>query len=642
VNITSVAFTALQADGSAATFTTTKLTLTFDKDIDGLAVADITLTPGATGAAKDTLTKTAAGKYELTLKNIAASGDVNISVAKSGYIITGGPKQIGIFYKQGSTPGGGEGDIPSELVAKWYMGQALADAQGLATHEITADGKLLQLGQDNGYTVSVTGNVITFYDPNNEQVGTVKYSVSGTVLSLTEATGLDLLVSSSNWYKKGEVQGANDIEVTFTGLSANGHSTQTTTKLTLTFDKDIEGLETGDITLDGGTTGAVKAMLTRTGTGTYEITINGITAGGSISVTVTKMGYVITDDTKQITIHGYNQIITGTDGDFQYSYGTLTQAVTITGYTGTGGNVTIPAEIDGKPVTAIIDGGSNGNGVFSYKQLTSVTIPNSVTSIGRAAFSYNQLTSVTIPNSVTSIGSAAFYDNQLTSVVIPNSVTEIGGIAFSDNQLTSVVISNSVTFIGDGAFFLNRLTSVTIPNSVTEIGSTAFSNNQLTSVTIPSSVTSIGEGAFNGNQLTSVTIPNSVTSIGDGAFSRNQLTSVVIPNSVTSIGDNAFYWNRLTSVTIPDSVTFIGDGAFSLNQLISVTIPNSVTFIGDGAFNGNQLTSVTIGANVTLSDTAFNDGGYVSSGFENAYNTSKAAGTYTRPDTSSTTWTKVD
>ena len=190
---------------------------------------------------------------------------------------------------------------------------------------------------------------------------------------------------------------------------------------------------------------------------------------------------------------------------------------------------------------------------YSCSGLTSVTIPNSVTSIGISAFMYcSGLTSVTIPNSVTSIGNDIFYGCKgLTSVTIPNSVTSIEYGAFNGcSGLTSVTIPNSVTSIGELAFYLcTGLTSVTIPNSVTSIGQSAFEGcSGLTSVTIPNSVTSIGWYAFSGcSGLTSITIPNSVTSIGKSAFSGcSSLTSVTIGNSVTSIGDYAFrYCSKL-------------------------------------------------------------------------------------------------
>jgi len=169
---------------------------------------------------------------------------------------------------------------------------------------------------------------------------------------------------------------------------------------------------------------------------------------------------------------------------------------------------------------------------------------------------------------VTSIGEEAFVESLLTSVTIPNSVTSIGDGAFTVcASLTSATIGTGVTNIGEGAFAgCTSLTSVTIGNGVTSIGIQAF---------------------YNCRSLTSVTIPNSVTSIGEGAFFEcTNLTSVTIGTGVTNIGDNAFaYCISLTSATIPDSVTSIGDQAFrGCSSLTNVTIPNSVTSIGEVAF----------------------------------------------------------
>ena len=137
------------------------------------------------------------------------------------------------------------------------------------------------------------------------------------------------------------------------------------------------------------------------------------------------------------------------------------------------------------------------------RSLQSITIPNSVTSIGDEAFGEcYSLQSVTIPNSVTSIEYGAFRDcYSLQSVIIPNSVTSIGNYAFSScKSLQSVTIPNSVTKIGDYAFsWCESLQSITIPNSVTSIGDEAFSGcESLQSVTIPNSVRNIGNHAFRG------------------------------------------------------------------------------------------------------------------------------------------------
>ena len=290
-------------------------------------------------------------------------------------------------------------------------------------------------------------------------------------------------------------------------------------------------------------------------------------------------------------------------------------------------DVVIPYTIGGVEVTTIGKGFLGTLGFYD-KQLTSVIIPNSVTTIGVQAFSRNQLTNIVIPNSVTTIGIQAFSGNKLTSVAIPNNVTFIGGGAFNDNQLSenqafiyqrnadgsidyttlvsyggtrrdNIIVLENVTTIGEWAFYNNQLTSVEIPNSVTTIGDYAFHSNQLTSVTIPNSVTTIGDSAFRSNKLTNIIIPNTVKSIGKNAFERNELTNVTIPNSVTTIERAAFSSNQLISVTIPNSVTTIGDYVFNNNQLISVTIPNSVISIGDHAFFDNQLTSVEIPNSVT-------------------------------------------
>ena len=142
---------------------------------------------------------------------------------------------------------------------------------------------------------------------------------------------------------------------------------------------------------------------------------------------------------------------------------------------------------------------------------------------GEAFAECENLTSITIPNGVISVGNHAFFEcTALTAVKISDSVISIGDYAFSDcRALTAITIPDSVTSIGDGAFSDCRaLTAITIPDSVTSIGDSAFSDcRALTAITIPDSVTSIGNRVFyNCSNLTSIIIPNSVTSIGEFAF----------------------------------------------------------------------------------------------------------------------------
>ena len=168
-------------------------------------------------------------------------------------------------------------------------------------------------------------------------------------------------------------------------------------------------------------------------------------------------------------------------------------------------DIVIPSTYNGLPVTEIAD-----HAFGEQEYITSVIIPDSVTSIGYRAFSECSMTNVVIPDSVTSIGSYAFYwCDSLTSVVIGDSVTSIGEWVFQDcSSLTSVVIGESVTRIGYRAFSgCSSLTSVEIPDSVTSIGGYAFYQcSSLTSIEIPDSVTSIESDAFyQCSSLTSIT-----------------------------------------------------------------------------------------------------------------------------------------
>ena len=282
-------------------------------------------------------------------------------------------------------------------------------------------------------------------------------------------------------------------------------------------------------------------------------------------------------------------------------------------------SVEIPDEINGLPVVGIKE-----RAFENHSNLTSITIPDSVISIGSYAFSgCSGLTSVTIGNGVTGIGYSAFYGcSGITSVTIPDSVTSIGEYAFYGcSGLTSVTIPDSVTGIGYSAFSgCSGLTSIVVPNSVTSIGKWAFSGcSGLTSITIPF----VGEKAdgtgytyfgyiFGGESgwdaedhipspLKEVIVTGGASIGGNAFYYCSGLTSITIPDSVTSIGVDAFAGcSGLTSITIPDSVTSIGDGAFDgCSGLTSITIPGSVTSIDQDAFNGcSGLTSVTIGDGV--------------------------------------------
>lgn len=274
-----------------------------------------------------------------------------------------------------------------------------------------------------------------------------------------------------------------------------------------------------------------------------------------------------------------------------------------------GGDITIPEQVTYEGVTRTVT--QIGDDAFNECiRLTSVDIPNSVTTIGDYAFAYSskKLKNVNIGNSVTTIGYAAFYGcTSLTGIDIPNSVTTIGCAAFEGcTSLASVNISSSVTTIESRTFEgCTSLTSVEIPNSVTTIGSSTFHGcTSLASIELPNTVTTIGDHAFQDCKgLMSVEIPNSVTTIEHYAFyGCTSLASIEIPNSVTTIGISAFHGcTSLVSIDFPNTVTTIEKSTFNgCTSLMGFDFPNSVAVIGDYAFQDCKgLTSIVIPNSVT-------------------------------------------
>ena len=290
----------------------------------------------------------------------------------------------------------------------------------------------------------------------------------------------------------------------------------------------------------------------------------------------------------------------------------------VTGYTGSDCDVHIPAYYGGNRVTSI-------NSLANQKIITTITLPDSVASIGYNAFrGCTGLTSITIPDSVTSIGGSAFSGcTGLTSITIPDSVTSIGDRAFYGcSGLTSITIPDSVTSIAMETFYdCSGLTSITIPDRVTSIGDRAFYGcSGLTSITIPDSVTEIGFFIVAGcSALESITIPFAGKVVDEGSRTEYYSFAYIfgveenaqVPSSLRSvtvtksINTTAAFRNcsTISSITIGSNVNQIPSSSFD-----NCTGLNSVTFaegshlrsIGQGAFYGcTRLTSITIPDSVT-------------------------------------------
>lgn len=241
----------------------------------------------------------------------------------------------------------------------------------------------------------------------------------------------------------------------------------------------------------------------------------------------------------------------------------------------------------------------------NIESLTSITISDSVTSLGNGIFWGTGLKSVVIPESVTAIGESAFAQClDLESIEMPDSLKSLGKRAFWNSKLKAISIPVGIEMLEDEVFqYCHGLASVTIEGNISSIGKSAFENcSSLTSIQIPASVKFIGTGAFSGcSSFSSISVPDGIEKIEDEVFKDcTALSSITIPVSVESIGAKAFSGcSSLAEVNIPDSISSIGEYAFYNAALKEVLLPASVKKIGDYAFAGNTGITKVISLNTT-------------------------------------------
>jgi hypothetical protein len=213
-------------------------------------------------------------------------------------------------------------------------------------------------------------------------------------------------------------------------------------------------------------------------------------------------------------------------------------------------SITLPKKLESIGNGAFSGDWSNSDYMNHGCAITSIAIPGTVKTIGNEAFSYCRdlaLVSFDVDEdgntNLTSIGDYAFRECTFTSITIPNSVTTIGKGAFTSNsKLTTATLGDAIKEIKDETFQgCGMLTSVTFPDGLSNIGINAFRwCYTLTSVRIPSSLTSMGELAFEGCPLKSIELPDAFTTIPDNLFKNNNLGYIKLGNNVQKIGKNAF------------------------------------------------------------------------------------------------------
>ena len=264
-------------------------------------------------------------------------------------------------------------------------------------------------------------------------------------------------------------------------------------------------------------------------------------------------------------------------------------------------SVTVPASVTYNnytyPVVTI------GTDAFEYcSNLQSVTLPNSITSINSYAFSYcTKLGSVNLPEGLTTISLYAFRSCNLSSITIPSTVTTMGNNVFEGNPLVSVIWNpvNCSFNGGSNAPFYNatsKITSFTFGDQVQTIPGYLCKNmSLLDTIVIPASVTSLGTYAFAYcSNLKSINLPVTQKSLPSSFLEGcSSLESIELPATLTTIGTDAFYGcNKLARIHLHEGITTINQHAFYNCKLDSLTIPSTVTTMGNNVFEGNPLVSV--------------------------------------------------
>ena len=247
------------------------------------------------------------------------------------------------------------------------------------------------------------------------------------------------------------------------------------------------------------------------------------------------------------------------------------------------GNIVIPQSVTYKGKTFLVT--RIGDNAFQYANINSISLPNSITTIGKYAFDKCRIIckSFTIPPSITKIEANAFDDCKFDTLHIID-ISSWCKIDIAASNYTAPLCSGSKIICLNGKVLEN----VIIPNGITTIPPFSFSSKSVKSITIPNSVDSIGKFAFRYSGLINITIPNSVKIIDWGAFdSCKNLESVTMSDALTTISSFLFSCcYSLKNIHLPSNLLKIEHDAFNnCYSLETLYIPETVEFIDNWTFN---------------------------------------------------------
>ena len=225
-----------------------------------------------------------------------------------------------------------------------------------------------------------------------------------------------------------------------------------------------------------------------------------------------------------------------------------------------------------------------------------LTLPDSLTHIGRSAFYGAQVMGLEIPSSCKYIGDYAFWGTMFLGSNVNFNVVTPDGIVTTPRRFY-LTLNEGIEYIGSRAFFDSGIVDLVIPDSVTEMGIRAFYGcDKMKTLTIGSGLTEIPDFAFYGcTSLEEVHLSNGTRTIGKQAFQNcTALTTLDLGDTVNTIGNAAFLGcTSLVNLELPGSLATIGNHAFrGMLSDGSIALPASVIEVGDHAFYGNALLTI--------------------------------------------------